>query len=65
MTLRLDDETNNSLRDRAEAEGKSMQEIVRIAVVEYIDRQSRQDALERVLDSELPRFADALRRLGE
>lgn len=65
MTLRLDDQTNAALRNRAEAEGRSMQEVVRLAVAEYIDRHSRQDALDRVLDTELPRYADALRRLGE
>ena len=65
MTLRLDDQTNAALRNRAEAEGRSMQEVVRLAVTEYIDRHSRQDALDRVLDTELPRYAEALRRLGE
>lgn len=65
MTLRLDEPTNNALRARAEAEGRSMQEIVRSAVLEYIDRRSKADRLEEVLDTELPRYADALRRLGE
>ena len=50
MTLRLDDQTNAALRNRAEAEGRSMQEVVRLAVAEYVDRHSRQDALDRVLD---------------
>ena len=65
MTLRLDDQTNDALRERAESEGRSMQEVVKAAVAEYIDRHERQDALDRVLDDELPRYADALRRLGE
>jgi predicted transcriptional regulator len=65
MTLRLDDRTNDALRERAEAEGTSMQEVVKLAVIEYIERHSRQERLDRVLDEELPRFADALRRLGE
>ena len=42
-----------------------MQDVVSDAVVEYIERHSRQDLLDKVLDSELPRYADALRRLGE
>jgi predicted transcriptional regulator len=65
MTLRLDEPTNDALRARAEAEGRSMQEVVRVAVLEYIDRHSKSDLLEEILDTELPRYADALRRLGE
>jgi len=65
MTLRLDEQTNEALRLRATSEGRSMQEVVRLAVVEYIARHERHDALDRVLDEELPRYADALRRLGE
>ena len=42
-----------------------MQEVVKAAVAEYIDRHERREALDRVLDDELPRYADALRRLGE
>ena len=65
MTLRLDDQINAALRERAAYEDRSMQDVVSDAVVEYIERHSRQDLLDKVLDSELPRYADALRRLGE
>ncbi len=65
MTLRLSDEETDALRRRAEREGRSMQEVARAAVREYIDRTSRQELLDEVLDEELPRFAEALRRLGE
>ena len=65
MTLRLTDEETDALRERAKHEGRSMQEVARAAVREYIDRTSRQELLEQVLDEELPRFAEALRRLGE
>ena len=65
MTLRLDEPTNEALRARALAEGRSMQEIVRIAVLEYVERHSKADLLREVLDEELPRYGDALRRLGE
>ena len=65
MTLRLDERTNDALRERADAEGRSMQEVVKLAVAEYIERHSRLDAVDRVLDDELPRYADALRRLSE
>lgn len=65
MTLRLDEPTNEALRARAEAEGRSMQEIVRSAVLEYVERHSKADLLREVLNEELPRYGDALRRLGE
>lgn len=65
MTLRLEDQLNDALRERAAFEDRSMQEIVGDAVAEYIERHSRSDLLDRVLDAELPRYADALRRLGE
>jgi predicted transcriptional regulator len=65
MTLRLTDDETEALRQRAQREGRSMQDVARAAVREYIDRTSRQELLEKVLDKELPRFAEALRRLGE
>jgi predicted transcriptional regulator len=64
MTLRLTDEETAMLRRRAEHEGRSMQEVAREAVRTYIEDASRRELLERVLDSELPRYAEALERLG-
>lgn len=65
MTLRLNDEQTRALRERAEHEGVSMQDVAVRAVVEYIERHSRRDLIDKVLDEELPRYAEALRRLGE
>jgi plasmid stability protein len=65
MTLRLDDGESEALRQRAEHEGRSMQEVARQAVREYVERTSRRELLDQVLDEELPRYAEALRRLGE
>jgi hypothetical protein len=65
MTLRLTDDETDALRRRAKREGRSMQDVARAAVREYIDRKSRQELLDEVLEDELPRFAEALRRLGE
>jgi len=65
MTLRLTDAEADALRRRAQREGRSMQEIARAAVREYIDRTSRRELLDQVLDEGLPRYAEALRRLGE
>lgn len=65
MTLRLTDDEADALRRRAELEGRSMQEVARQAVREYVEGTSRRELLDRVLDAELPRYAEALRRLGE
>jgi plasmid stability protein len=65
MTLRLTDEETAALRARAEAEGRSMQDVAREAVREYVRMTDRAEMLKRVLDSELPRYAVALERLGQ
>lgn len=64
MTVRFDDEESAALRQRAALEGRSMQEITRASVREYVERHSRDDLIDKVLDEELPRYAEALDRLG-
>lgn len=65
MTLRLTDDETDALRRRAQREGRSMQDVARAAVRDYIQRTSQRELLDDVLDAELPRYAEALRRLGE
>lgn len=65
MTLRLTDDETDALRRRAQREGRSMQEVARSAVRDYIERTSQCELIDEVLDEELPRYAEALRRLGE
>ena len=65
MTLRLADAEADALRRRAELEGRSMQDVAREAIREYVDSHSRAELLDRVLDEELPRYAEALERLGQ
>lgn len=65
MTLRLTEAETEALRSRAEREGRSMQEVAREAVRDYVERTSKRDLIERALDDEIPRYAEALRRLGE
>ena len=65
MTLRLSDDEAEALRHRAQREDRSMQDVARQAVRDYIERASRRELLDRVLDEDLPRYAEALRRLGE
>jgi predicted transcriptional regulator len=65
MTLRLTDDEAEALRRRAQREGRSMQDVARAAVRDYIDRTSSRELLDQVLDEEVPRYAEALQRLGE
>lgn len=65
MTLRLTEDEAAALRRRAEHEGRSMQEVARQAIRDYVESESRRNLIDRVLDSELPRYAEALERLGQ
>lgn len=65
MTLRLTDAEAAALRRRAEREDRSMQEVAREAVRDYVENHSRAELLDEVLDEELPRYAEALERLGQ
>lgn len=64
MTLRLSDGELDALRRRAELEHRSMQDVAKQAIAEYVENESRAELLDNVLDTELPRFAEALDRLG-
>jgi predicted transcriptional regulator len=64
MTLRLTDAEVEVLRRRADLERRPMQEVVRQAIREYVEVHSRAELLDQVLDEELPRYAEALERLG-
>ena len=50
MTLRLTDEEADALRLRAQREGRSMQEVARAAVRDYVERTSTRELLDEVLD---------------
>ena len=65
MTLRLSDDEAEALRRRAQYERRSMQDVARQAVREYVENHSRADLLDQVLDEELPRYSEALERLGK
>ena len=64
MTLRLTEQDTEALRQRAERESRSMQEVAQRAIRRYIEDESRGELLDEVLDAELPRYAEALERLG-
>lgn len=65
MTLRLTDAEQAALRERADAEGISMQEAARRAVREFVSRGHHNDRVSAAAQEVMHRHADALRRLGE
>ncbi|MBB6548176.1 FitA-like ribbon-helix-helix domain-containing protein [Nonomuraea rubra] len=65
MTLRLSDEQTEALRKRAEAEGRSMQQIVLAAVDEYLARHSADEEIRRLGAKSRERWRTVLDRLGE
>ena len=64
MTLRLSDEENEYLAALAEAEGRSKQEILRLALAERWSKLHKQQQIGDVLERILPRYGDLLDRLG-
>ena len=65
MTLRLTDQEQAALRQRAELDGISMQEAARRAVREFVARSDHRDRVSSAAELIVERHADALRRLGE
>jgi hypothetical protein len=65
MTLRLTESEQAALRQRADAEGISMQEAARRAVREFVTRGEHHDRVNTAAARIMNRHADALRRLGE
>ena len=49
MTLRLTDAETEALRARAEREGRSMQDVARAAVRDYVERTSKRELIDRAL----------------
>lgn len=64
MTLRLTEEEQAALRERAEAEGISMQEAARRAVRDYVARGRHRDRVATSAERVMEAHAEALERLG-
>lgn len=65
MTLRLTDDEQEALRQRAALDGTSMQEAARRAVREYVTKAEHRDRVAAAAELITDRHADVLRRLGE
>lgn len=64
MTLRLTEDEQAALRERAEVEGISMQEAARRAVRDYIVRGDHRMRVSSAAQRVIAAHADALERLG-
>jgi predicted transcriptional regulator len=64
MTLRLSDEDNRRLDELAAAEGRSKQDIVRLAVAERWARYTKEQRVSEALSRALPRYQSLLERMG-
>jgi predicted transcriptional regulator len=64
MTLRLTEDEQTALRERAEAEGISMQEAARQAVRDYVTRGRHRERVSSAAARVMDAHADALERLG-
>ncbi|MFM7211885.1 MAG: hypothetical protein ACKOFP_00860 [Actinomycetota bacterium] len=65
MTFRLTTEDSAALARLAALQGRSQNDVLLTALREYVERQARSTLIEQVMDSELPRYAEALERLGQ
>jgi predicted transcriptional regulator len=64
MTLRLSDEEQAALRERADAEGASMQDVARRAIRDYVARSEHRERVGAAASTILAVHGDALDRLG-
>ncbi len=65
MTLRLSEAQADALRQRADREGRSMQQVALEAIDEYLIRVADDELTDELAAHGAQRFADLLRRLGE
>lgn len=65
ITLRLTDEETEALRAHAEREGRSMEEVARAALRQYIESNDHRSRVAVSAAAGARRYAEALRILGE
>ena len=65
MTLRLTDEETEALRRQADSEGRSMQQVAKAALEEYLARNGDDEFTLELARAAAVRFSEGLRRLGE
>lgn len=63
MTLRLTEEENLRLAELAQSEGRSKQDVVRLAIADRYQRMQQEEKLGEVLGRVLPKYRGLLDRL--
>lgn len=64
MTVRFNDHEAELLREQARIEDRTMQDVLRVAFLEYLQRRSHTARVDEALRVLAPRNSDLLRRLG-
>jgi predicted transcriptional regulator len=64
MNIRFDEAETEALRRQAAAEHRSMQEVARAAVREYIARRAHESAVRESAERNAERYRQVLHRLG-
>jgi len=64
MTLRLNDEESRRLAELAAAEGRSKQDVVRLALADRWAQLHKEEQLGEVLSRVMPKYRGLLDRLG-
>lgn len=64
MTLRLNPDESDALRAQATAEGRSMNDVARAAVREYLANHGADEQVRRSMAEALPRYQELFERLG-
>ncbi len=65
MTLRLTEDETAALRRQAEREGRSMQDVARRSITEYLARKTRADQREALLSEAVDEHRELLERLRD
>jgi predicted transcriptional regulator len=65
MNLRLSDDEAELLRQTAEKEHRSMNDVVRLAIMEYVQRRTHGDKVRSIASEEIERWGELLDRLRD
>lgn len=65
MTLRLPDDDHDMLREVADVEGRSQQDVAQTAVHEYVQARVLTPKVDAAIERMLARYSGALKRLAE
>lgn len=65
MTLRLTDDEQEKLRLRTEQEGRSIEDVARDAITEYVQTHGHREHVDMVIKNRVEKGAELIRRLAD